>query len=245
MLMDDTVILATTRERCKEKVKTLLDYCGEYGMIINEKKTKFMVIGKHVGTIGPLVVTSSDQNHICKIEHCESYTYLGCIFTNDGRTRTAIKSHVEDKKKHLLKLIMFFAKNQDMPFSVKLKILNACFLSTILYGCESWLNVSLKPVEKLYFGSIKALLGVRSTTCNNLCLLELGMPSLQDYVNQKQRDFFQKLNNERVGRQDDPFLLSFQFMEENNNFLASYIEKLLERKNDIPQEFWWSWDPVA
>ena len=40
MLMDDTVILATTRERCIEKVKTLLDYCGEYGMIINEKKTK-------------------------------------------------------------------------------------------------------------------------------------------------------------------------------------------------------------
>ena len=30
-----------------------------------------MVIGKHVGTIDPLVVTSSDQNHICKIEHCE------------------------------------------------------------------------------------------------------------------------------------------------------------------------------
>ena len=122
MLMDDTVILASTRERCIEKVKTLLDYCGEYEMIIKEKKTKFMVIGKHVGTIDPLVVTSSDQNHICKIEYCESYTYLGCIFTNDGRTRTAIKSHVEDKKKHLLKLIMFFAKNPDMPFSVKLKL---------------------------------------------------------------------------------------------------------------------------
>ena len=116
MLMDDTIILATTRERCIKKVKTLLDYCGEYGMIINEKKTKFMVIGKLVGTIGPLVVTSSDQNHIYKIEHCESYTYLGCIFTNDGRTRTAIKSHVEDKNKPLPKLIMFFAKNQTCHF---------------------------------------------------------------------------------------------------------------------------------
>ena len=114
-----------------------------------------------------------------------------------------LKVMLRIRKRHLLKLIMFFAKNQDMPFSVKLKVLNACFLSTILYGCESWLNVSLKPVEQLYCGSIKALLGVRSTTCNDLCLLELGMPSLQDYVNQKQRDFFQKLKNERVGRQDD------------------------------------------
>ena len=43
MLMDDTVILATTREGCIEKVKTLLDYCGEYEIIINKKRTKFMV----------------------------------------------------------------------------------------------------------------------------------------------------------------------------------------------------------
>ena len=43
MLMDDTVILATSREMCTDKFNTVLEYCENYGVLINEKKTKFMV----------------------------------------------------------------------------------------------------------------------------------------------------------------------------------------------------------
>ena len=44
MLMDDTVILATSRDKCLKKLQVLLDHCIDYGMVINEKKTKFMAI---------------------------------------------------------------------------------------------------------------------------------------------------------------------------------------------------------
>lgn len=44
MLMDDTVILATSRERLTEKVKYLEEYCDKYGMLVNDDKTKFMAI---------------------------------------------------------------------------------------------------------------------------------------------------------------------------------------------------------
>ena len=43
-LMDDTVILATSRNKCIEKAKILVQFCNNSGMIINENKTKFMVI---------------------------------------------------------------------------------------------------------------------------------------------------------------------------------------------------------
>ena len=42
--MDDTVLLASDREKCLEKVDILLDFCNDSGMVINEGKTKFMVI---------------------------------------------------------------------------------------------------------------------------------------------------------------------------------------------------------
>ena len=202
MLMDDTVILATSRANCVRKLQTLLDYCKEYNMEINEKKTKYMCVGKMNLDTDTLVVTSSDSNVTYRIDHCESYVYLGC--SSDGSTKTALNKHVEDKRKHLLKLIMFYVKNQEMPFHVKLKVLNACFLSSVLYSCESWINVSLKPVEKLYYGAIKALLGVRSTTCNDLCLVEVGFPALQNLVQQKQKEFFKRLLQERKGMNDDP-----------------------------------------
>ena len=44
LLMDDTVLLATTREKCEEKFSVLLDFCHDFGMEINASKTKFMVI---------------------------------------------------------------------------------------------------------------------------------------------------------------------------------------------------------
>ena len=44
MLMDDTVLMATTRESMIAKIKTLKDFCDRYGMVINLKKTKSMAI---------------------------------------------------------------------------------------------------------------------------------------------------------------------------------------------------------
>ncbi|CAL4246672.1 unnamed protein product, partial [Meganyctiphanes norvegica] len=44
MLMDDTVVMATNRDACLEKLDAVLRYCNEYGMEINAKKTKFFVI---------------------------------------------------------------------------------------------------------------------------------------------------------------------------------------------------------
>ena len=34
-------------------------------------------------------------------------------------------------------------------------------MSTILYRCESWINISLRPLETLYVGAVKSLLGVK------------------------------------------------------------------------------------
>ena len=96
--------------------------------------------------------------------HCTKYIYLGVTFTADGSLLSSIREHVKDKQKHLNKLIIFFYKNQDMPFFVKKRVLDAAFTSALLYSCESWINVYLASVEKMYLSAIKSLLGVRKTT---------------------------------------------------------------------------------
>ena len=37
LLMDDTVIVATSRANCEAKLKAAIDYCNEYRMSINVK----------------------------------------------------------------------------------------------------------------------------------------------------------------------------------------------------------------
>lgn len=44
MLMDDSVILETSREWLTEKLKYSEEYCDEYSMLVNYDKTTFMAI---------------------------------------------------------------------------------------------------------------------------------------------------------------------------------------------------------
>ena len=93
LLMDDTVILATTRERCLQKVSILLEFCENSGMEINVSKTKFMVLNGSSTDREPLRGT--------EIVNCDTYVYLGATFTQDGNVQSAIDLHCRDKRKHV------------------------------------------------------------------------------------------------------------------------------------------------
>ena len=65
VLMDDTVLLATTRNSIIKKTQILQNYCSEYGMKVNESKTKFFVLNGANGDEEPLCVGN------LRIKKCE------------------------------------------------------------------------------------------------------------------------------------------------------------------------------
>ena len=223
MLMDDTVILATSRAMFKKKLKVLEEYCREYGMVINEDKTKFMVIHGEECDRLPFTIGEIIMNH------CFKYIYLGATFTSDGSMLSSLREHAKDKQKHLNKLIIFLYKNQDMPFFVKKQVLDAAFTSALLYGCESWVDVSYTDIEKIYISAIKSLLGVRKTTPNNLCLLELGYPPIKSYIRNRQKLFFSKALEERQGFTDDPFMFAMKLIEHSKT--DTYIHTIISQEH--------------
>ena len=221
MLMDDTVILSTSREKMAEKLKLLDEYCVSSGMRLNESKTKFMVINGSPMDKIPFILSN------LVIKHCTSYTYLGVIFTSDGRCTTSLAEHLRNKSKELNKLLIFFATNYDAPFQVKKRVLEAAFMSTILYGCESWLKVPLKPVNVMYLKAVRVLLGVRSTTPGNLCLIEAGLKPLECLVKQRQKNFYEKMLTSRSEMTDDPLMHAIGIAKEHNKPVWSYIQNIL------------------
>ena len=116
VMMDDTVLLSTTKEGMKNKIKIMYDFCNSHGMSVNSSKTKFMVING----------SSQDKDCIIyndnSISYCKQYIYLGSPFTDDGNPSTAIKIHANNKMCHALKFISFVNKNNDVQFTVKKKI---------------------------------------------------------------------------------------------------------------------------
>ena len=222
MLMDDTILLATSKERLIEKLHILHEYCTSHGMSVNNSKTKFMVINGDPEDREPI--------HLLDwiIEHCSKYVYLGAVFTADGSTASSLKAHLVSMKKHLNKLCIFMNTNKDIPFIAKRKVVEAAFNAAILYSCESWLDTSFQMMNSMYMTAIKLLLGVRTSTPNNLCLAELGMPPLSALIKHKQAMCIRKLIQTRRDIANDPFMFAFELTRTGNHRMYNHINSILE-----------------
>ena len=221
VLMDDTVLLSTTKTGMLSKLSLLQKYCSDYGMSVNQSKTKFFVINGGRADAEPLVVGS------LVVEHCDKYVYLGSPFTSDGSVSSAVKTQATLKMPHVLKFVSFIKKNNDIPFVVKKRVFDAALMSTLIYGCESWLAADLKPMAKMYNWCVKQLLGVRRSTCNDVCLVELGYPPLKDLIKFKQHKFFRTIWQERNSYDDDPLYFTMKIVCETNTVTARLIREFL------------------
>ena len=226
LLMDDTVILATSREKCEQKLKTLLEFCEQSGMQLNERKTKLMVINGTEADRHPL-----ESNTDANIESTKHYVYLGAHFLQDGRMSSVIKKQAESCSKHVYKFVAFAHKNSNMPFSMKMRVLKAALFSSMLYASETWLTDQLSSVSKHYLAAIKALLGVRSSTTNTLCLVELGLPDLPSTVLKKRTKFLKSFQARSTG--DEPLAYAMRICATNNN--GRRLQAALNYEGDAEQ----------
>ena len=98
------------------------------------------------------------------------------------------------------KFTNYCAANYLAPLSIKLKVLNSCLLSTILYGCECWGDVIPNGLEVVYRMAIKTALSVRNNTCNEIIYIESGLYPLECIIKKRQLAFWLKLqqNDENV-----------------------------------------------
>jgi hypothetical protein len=223
VLMDDTVIVATSHEKLCQKLEILAKWCNQSGMVINEDKTEYMSFNSTEKR--PIFLNT--HAGMVTVSQCTEYVYLGCIITSDGKLSSSVKKHVSTRGKSMNKLVRFLDKNENAPFSVKKKVLDACFFTSLLYGCESWLEEKVSPeLEQLYMKGLKCLLGVRSQTSNDVVLLESGYPSLRALLKSRQKAFFEKMLKERENMMDDPFMHVLRLSTAKNPKMSSYISSL-------------------
>lgn len=186
LLMDDTVVLSTSRPAMEEKLSRLHDSVTNIGMKINAAKSKILTVcsnDKEPFFLGEISIQSTDK-----------YQYLGTPIT-DATIKEQMLTHLEQKKPQTLKFAAFLHKNCDAPFQVKRKVWQAALLSSIFYSSESWLCHDLRPAEHLYITSLKQMMGVRTTTCTDLVLVEAGEPDACELIRRRQRRFITKLMN--------------------------------------------------
>lgn len=224
MMMDDTALFATTRERCVDKFKLLVNYCDEYGMSVNQIKTKLLVINGVVADKVDVVVGS------ITIKNCKSYIYLGSPITEEGTVKSVIGAHCAERKGNLQKFHNFLDAQRNLPFLLKKKVAESAVMASILYGAETWLGNGTHSLSPMYFEIVKGLLGVRTQTPNDLCLIEVGMPACATTIRNMQKRWVDK-NIGDTPNPHQPLMFALELCRSVNSPMAHYIDKLLDMKD--------------
>ena len=184
LLMDDTVILATSREKMMDKLCALKRSCDDIGMKIHPAKSQFICVNDNDSL--PFVVGD------ITIAHTKSYVYLGTPITASS-IKQQVDMHLSSEVNHSFKFTSLLGKNNDAIFPIKLTLWESALKSALFYSSKTWLTDDLRPAESVYMNSLKSLLGVRKSTCHDLVLIELGMGDAKSYVRQRQANFLHKL----------------------------------------------------
>ena len=226
---DDTVIICTDRKLFIEKCNRMTQYFDENNLSLNLSKSSYLIInGKEQDTKCDLQL-----NH-GKLEYKGKYVYLGGIITDTGCLLSDIEQYVTSKRANVtIKFNNFLRKNFLAPLSVKLKVLDACVSSTLLYGCESWGVSSVNAIEVAYRQGLKRALSIRESVNTEIVYVESGRSTLSIRVSKQQLKFWTDLQLYLTENPVHPLVsLINQGRQLNLSFLKHYIN--LESKFTTP-----------
>ena len=225
LLMDDTVILATSRQMCEAKLGVVIQYCEEFGMNLNIKKTKYFVIN---GTENDRIPLDVDGTKIC---YSPQYLYLGAWFTDSGKMSDIINLHEKSNQATVNKFSIFCAANTQMPFTYKKLVFDAAVTSSLLYSAESWFTDSMRPIVNQYNQLVRCLLGVRRNTSIDLCLIEAGIPPVQHVIAKRRRKFVKsKLESNDA---EQPFIIAYRLCNEGDTKAYRFMSRNLDNNTVV------------
>jgi len=130
---DDAVLVADKRKKLQRMIDRLNETCREYGMKVNIKKTKVMIINKEDRDDGTSRTVMLEG---VPLEQVNRFKYLGSWITQDARSEEDIRARVGMAKAAFWQNKELMRRN--IRLNTKMKILNCYVFSILNYGCESW-----------------------------------------------------------------------------------------------------------
>ena len=188
MHADDIMLLATSRLLMVEKVQSLMKFCKENYIRLQMSKCAVMCINSERDEDhDPLQIQDLElKSTICEV-------YLGSSITNSFKLIDDVNADIKRRNLNMIKYFAFLRNNANAPVEIKLTVLEACVVSSILHNAETWANAKIDRLEVEYRRMLKAILGIGVTTCTEFPYIELGVPSIRTIIKMKQWEFWKKI----------------------------------------------------
>ena len=138
---DDTVIIASSAEELQRLLSRTSTFCEQYGLKMNVKKTKYMIITKGTDIQANINLLGR------QIERVQKYKYLGTWITENNEQTTEIRTRIETARNAFVKLKTILC-SRDLTMELRVRTLRCYVFSILYYGLESW-TLKQEHINKL------------------------------------------------------------------------------------------------
>ena len=128
---DDQGMVASTQNGLQRLMDRVNETSKRYGMKINVKKTKTMIVSKSGGGVVNVLVDGQ------KVEQVHQFKYLGSIIEEEGRCLVDVKARIGMAKNAFNNRKELLCRR--MSKELKKKIVKTLVWPVALYGCETWM----------------------------------------------------------------------------------------------------------
>ena len=221
---DDLTMIAHSRQEAISKLQSLLQFCDLNKIIPQYSKCEFVVINGTESDREPLPFGSA------YLQHATHIVLLGSHLTSSASVEEDLKLHLQKRHPSVIKFYNFIRSNKSAPLKVKLKVLKACVVGSLLHNCETFGDYVPKDLETTYFKLLKSCVNVRSNTPNYLVLLECGFLPIKAVIYSRQLKFYKRFKTSL--QENSHRYKTFQFLLGNLTRYLKHYETLAAMYND-------------
>ena len=159
LFADDCALMAHKPGDLKAMLNSFSDASKQFGLPISLRKTK-VLFQCAPNSVAPQPAISIDD---VELKVVDSFKYLGSMISIDGSLDKEIASRISKASQALGRLHNRLLNHHNVTLDTKLKVYRAVILSSLLYGCETWIvyRQHLKQLERFHQCALRSIFGIR------------------------------------------------------------------------------------
>ena len=224
------VLISESKEGLQRQIDALKNYCDEWKLKINIKKTKSMIFNR-----GNKLINTNFNVGGTPIENVKDFSYLGFkISAKNCNFNTTIED-LSIKANRAIFAIQNKAKFSKIPTEIALKIFNAQIVPILLYGSEVWgpyTNFDFHSwdkakIEQIQTQFLKRTLGCGVATTNIMIRAKTGIRPLLNQIIKRYISYLQSLrkNTSSLAYSALTYETENHDPDNNNDTFFNFLEK--------------------
>ena len=196
LFADDAAVATHTEEELQSLMTRFSKACKDFGLTISLKKTN--VLSQDTPTTP--AITIGDQ----QLDVVHQFTYLGSTITDNLSLDAELDKRIGKAASTLAHLTARVWTNPKLTTATKMAVYNACIISTLLYGSESWTTYARqeKRLNTFHLRCLRRILGIswQDKVTNAEVLSRAGLPSIHTILRQRRLRWLGHVHRMEDGR---------------------------------------------